>query len=157
MFAVIDTASKTGTENDGTGVTYFAVNKHHGIPLTILDWDIVQIEGATLEAWLPSCSAGLKAFAPLSRFGSLGAWIEDKNSGTILLQQARNQYMNAHPIRSKLTSMGKDERAFSASTYVHRVTSNIPSIRSAKLRFTNAGHEIISWNRSRVFVSETKK
>ena len=55
VFAVIDTASKTGTDNDGTAVTYFAVNKVPGnIPLVILDWDIAQIEGAVLESWLPS-------------------------------------------------------------------------------------------------------
>jgi hypothetical protein len=122
VFAVIDTASKTGTDNDATGVTYFAVNKHQGIPLTILDWDIVQIEGATLETWLPSVFSRLEELSLVcrARFGSLGAWIEDKNSGTILLQQARNRAMNAHPIKTKLTSMGKDERAFSASTYVHR-------------------------------------
>ena len=29
-------------------------------PLVILDWDLVQIEGATLETWLPSVSPGYK-------------------------------------------------------------------------------------------------
>jgi hypothetical protein len=122
VFAVIDTASKTGTDNDATGVTYFAISKHHGIPLTILDWDVVQIEGATLETWLPSVFSRLEELSTVcrARLGSLGAWIEDKNSGTILLQQAGNRGLLANPIESKLTSMGKDERAFSASRYVHR-------------------------------------
>jgi hypothetical protein len=43
VFAVIDTAVKTGTDHDATAVTFFAINKYHGIPLLILDWDIVQI------------------------------------------------------------------------------------------------------------------
>jgi hypothetical protein len=122
VFAVIDTASKTGTDNNGTAVTYFAVNKHGGIPLLILDWDIVQIEGATLETWLPSVFHRLDELAKLcrARFGTVGAMIEDKNSGTILLQQARRRGMNARPIESSLTAMGKDERAFSVSGYVHR-------------------------------------
>jgi hypothetical protein len=122
VFAVIDTASKTGTDNDATAVTYFAINDYQGIPLLILDWEIIQIEGATLETWLPSVFARLEELSRIcrARSGSLGAWIEDQNSGTILLQQSRNRQMRANPIESKLTSMGKDERAFSVSGYVHR-------------------------------------
>ena len=123
VFAVIDTASKTGTDNDATAVTFFAVDKHFGgVPLLILDWDIAQIEGALLEIWLPKVFDRLKELASLSRarVGSLGVLIEDKNSGTILLQQARRREMPAYPIESKLTAMGKDERALSVSGYVHR-------------------------------------
>jgi hypothetical protein len=41
VFAVIDTASKTGTEHDATAVTFYALDKlsRHS-PLLILDWDI---------------------------------------------------------------------------------------------------------------------
>lgn len=54
VFAVIDTASKTGTEHDATAVTFYALNKlSRDSPLLILDWDITQIEGALLETWLP--------------------------------------------------------------------------------------------------------
>ncbi len=122
VFAVIDTASKTGTDNDGTAVSYFAHNKHTGIPLLILDWDIVQIEGAMLETWLPSVFRRLDELARLcgARAGSVGAWIEDKNSGIVLLQQAINRGLDAHAINSKLTAVGKDERALSVSGYVHR-------------------------------------
>jgi hypothetical protein len=122
VYAVIDTASKTGTDNDATAVTYFAISRYSSIPLLILDWEIVQIEGATLETWLPSVFARLEELSRLccARGGSLGAWIEDKDSGTILLQQSRRRGMMANPIESKLTSMGKDERAFSVSGYVHR-------------------------------------
>jgi hypothetical protein len=123
VFAVIDTASKTGTDNDATAVTFFAIDRHSGrFPLLILDWDIAQIEGAILEAWLPSVFQRLEELARLcrARFGSPGVWIEDKNSGTILLQQARRRGMRAQAIESKLTAMGKDERAINVSGYVHR-------------------------------------
>jgi hypothetical protein len=53
VFAVIDTASKTGTDNDATAVTFFAAQAGDPGRLVILDWDIVQIEGALLETWLP--------------------------------------------------------------------------------------------------------
>ena len=55
VFAVIDTASKTGTDNDATAVTYFAYDSiSRAAPLLILDWEVIQIEGAMLETWLPS-------------------------------------------------------------------------------------------------------
>ncbi len=123
VFAVIDTASKTGTDNDATAVTFFAINKSFGgAPLLILDWDIAQIEGAILETWLPIVFQRLEELARIcgARRGEVGAFIEDKNSGTILLQQAHRRGMPAYPIESKLTAMGKDERAISISGYVHR-------------------------------------
>jgi hypothetical protein len=126
VFAVIDTAIKTGRENDGTAVAFFAVEKR-GRPaprITVLDWDIVQIEGSLLEAWLPDVFRRLNSFATQchARAGSLGAWIEDKASGTILLQQAQRRVGTdrARSIDSKLTAVGKDERAISVSGYVFR-------------------------------------
>lgn len=122
VFAVIDTASKTGTENDATAVTFFASTRFGDFPLIILDWDITQIEGAMLETWLPDVFHRLEELARTcgARYGALGSWIEDKNSGTILLQQAARRNWTAHPIESKLTAMGKDERAISVSGYVYR-------------------------------------
>jgi hypothetical protein len=123
VFAIIDTASKTGTEHDATAVTFFACDRYGSrFPLMILDWDIAQIEGALLETWLPMVFDRLEELSQIcqARFGSLGAFIEDKNSGTILLQQALRRGMRAEAIDSKLTAMGKDERAISVSGYVYR-------------------------------------
>ena len=81
-------------------MTFFAVDRVGRIPLLILDWDIVQIEGAMLETWLPLVFARLEELARLcgARRGSIGAFIEDQNSGTILLQQALRRQMLVHPI-----------------------------------------------------------
>jgi hypothetical protein len=119
VFAVIDTASKTGTTHDATAVTFFAITPHQ---LTILDWDVTQIEGALLESWLPRVFARLEDLATLcrARNGAIGVWIEDKNSGIILLQQARRRGLMAHAIESRLTALGKDERAISVSGYVYQ-------------------------------------
>lgn len=122
VFAVIDTASKTGTEHDATAVSYYALQRHGATPLLVLDWSVVQIEGGMLENWLPDVFTHLETLARGcgARMGSVGAFIEDKNSGTILLQQARRRGMRAIAIDSKLTALGKDERAISVSGYVHR-------------------------------------
>ena len=124
VFAVIDTASKTGTENDATAVTFFARDQYVGrLRLMILDWDITQIEGALLETWLPMVFERLEELSRLcrARSGSIGVFIEDKNSRDHSLTAGRPAVAwPAHAIRSKLTAMGKDERAISVSGYVYR-------------------------------------
>jgi hypothetical protein len=122
VFAVIDTAVKTGTENDGAAVTFFSYDRYATISLVILDWGIDQIEGAVLERWLPSVFSRLEDLARLcgARMGSIGAFIEDKSAGMILLQQALRRGMRVQSIDSKLTAVGKDERAMSVSGYVHQ-------------------------------------
>ena len=125
VFATVDTAVKTGKENDGVGVVFCAKSKVFSPPLVILDWELLQLEGATLELWLPTVFQRLEIFAQQLevRMGSAGVWIEDKSSGSVLLQQAtKKQFIDnrwaSHAIDSKLTMMGKSERAINCSGYV---------------------------------------
>ena len=120
VYATIDTAVKTGSGNDGTAVIFWAKSEHIGHPLIVLDWDITQISGDLLITWLPVVFQRLEELAKScrARYGSGGVWIEDKASGTILLQQAQRQDLPAQAIDSKLTAVGKDERAISISGYV---------------------------------------
>lgn len=127
VFAVIDTAIKDGAAHDGTAVSYWARSQFSGHPLVLLDWDIVQIEGAMLETWLPSVFARSVelAIACGARMAQPGdgtppVWIEDKGSGTILIQQALRRGWNAIAIEGKITAAGKDARAISVSGYFHR-------------------------------------
>jgi len=123
VFAVIDTATKVGKDHDGTAVVYCALSHFEGHhPLIILDYDIKQIEGAVLEEWLPSVFEHCEYLAGEchAQMGSLGVWIEDKNSGSILLQQGQRRGWNTNKIDSKLTQLGKTERAISVSGYVYR-------------------------------------
>ena len=122
VYAVIDTAVKGGKEHDGTAITYVAFNKYHGIPLILLDWDIIQIDGALLESWLPSVFQRLEELATMinARNGVIGTFIEDAAAGSILLQQGRIRGWNTIAIDSKLTMKGKDERAIDVSGYYHQ-------------------------------------
>jgi hypothetical protein len=122
VFAVMDTAVKGGRENDGTAIVYCAINKFHGHPLVILDWDIVQIDGALLENYMPSVFSRLEDLARLTqaRHGVIGTFIEDAAAGSILIQQGRSRGWPTHAIDSKLTMAGKDERAISVSGYFHQ-------------------------------------
>lgn len=122
VFAVVDTAFKDGAQHDGTAVTFYAVNKFYGIPLIILDWDVVQIEGALLEQWIPKINARLEELARLTkaRQGNLGIWIEDKASGIVLIQQGQRAGLPVNAIEGALTAQGKEGRALSASPHVYQ-------------------------------------
>jgi hypothetical protein len=122
---VIDTAVKGGKEHDGTAALWYAYTdpiRHPKYPLVVLDWDLVQIDGALLENLLPQW---LAHGADLAReckalHGFTGAWIEDAAAGSILLQQAQTRGWPVEALPSVLTAAGKDARAINASGPVHR-------------------------------------
>lgn len=122
VFAIIDTAVKDGLEHDGTAVIYCCKDRRSKAPLTVLDWDILQIEGRLLETWLPGVYQNLERLAQQTRarYGSAGCWIEDKVTGTVLIQHAQSRGLSVSAIDSKLTALGKEARAISASPYVYR-------------------------------------
>lgn len=119
VYAVIDSAMKAGQQFDGTAVVYFAYNSQSEQPLTVLDWDIVSIDAAMLEHWIPSVFSRLEELAAQTKaiYGIAGTWIEGKGSGIVLLQQGQNRGWHVHEIESKFTQLGKDERAVSISGY----------------------------------------
>lgn len=122
VFATIDTASKDGAEHDGTGVIFWARSKHSGVPLVILDWEVVQVEASLLNVWLPQITEKLEHYAKAlnAREGALGAWIEDKDSGIALIQSSKRLGLPVHAIDTKLTSIGKEGRAIAASPEFHQ-------------------------------------
>lgn len=121
VFAVVDSATKTGSGNDGTAVIYFARNQWAGTPLVILDWEIVQVEGDVLHTWLEGVHRRLHELAEMvkAREGARGIWIEDKNSGMVLIMQGRKRWGHAfvNAIGGTWMQLGKDERAMSVSDY----------------------------------------
>lgn len=146
VYAIIDSAVKTGKQHDGLAVTFFARSKlmTTNPPLTILDWDVTQVKGAFLNEWLPSVFTQLETFATAckARLGVAGVWIEDKASGTILLQQAaRKPEWKCYPIASGLTAMGKKERALDVSGHV----------RAGKVKLTYQ-----AYTRTRTFKERTR-
>ena len=90
----------------------------------------------TLEHIAAKCGA---------RFGSMGAHIEDKASGMVLIQQAGRRGWPAAAIDSRLTAVGKDERAISVSGYVfrHQVMLSRPAFEKVtNYKGTNRNHFI---------------
>ena len=123
VFATVDTAVKDGQENDGTAVVFWAVNKYgNGAPLTILDWQIEQIRADLQTAWMPSIFHRLEELAKQckARFGSIGTFIEDRQSGQMLLQHGERVGWPTVGIPADLTQLGKSQRAMLASGPVSR-------------------------------------
>jgi hypothetical protein len=122
VFAVIDTAVKQGKEHDATAVSYWAYSTFGPHPLVCLDWDLISIDGALLETWIPSVYQRLEELARAckARFGASGTYIEDAQSGSILLQQCALRGLPAEPLPAALTSAGKDARAINISGIVYR-------------------------------------
>lgn len=122
VFAVIDSAVKDGSEHDGTAVVYVARSQYVGHPLVILDYDLFQVKGAFIYLQLPEIFRRLEEYAVAlrARYGSIGVFVEDKASGTIILQQGHNMGLDVHEIDSKMTSLGKSQRATNISSYIQK-------------------------------------
>jgi len=122
VFAVIDTAVKDGKQHDSTAVSYYAYRDYKNkIDLVLLDWQALQIEGALLDTWLPAVEQRLKELkTECKAINLLPIYIEDKASGSILLQQAKRRNVNVKSIDSKFSAMSKSERAIAASGAVYQ-------------------------------------
>ncbi|MBW8066838.1 MAG: hypothetical protein GJU73_05265 [Ferrovum sp.] len=122
VFAVVDSALKDSDVHDGTAVTYFSKSNHSGIPVVVLDYEVLKIEADILEHWLPSVLKRCEELATMlrARQGSIGVFIEDKASGIALLQHAFKEGWNTYPIPPEITAMGKEGRALSVSGYVFK-------------------------------------
>jgi hypothetical protein len=121
VYATIDTGIKTASKHDATGCIYWAYNQYdEKYPLTILDYDILQVPADLLIDWIPNIYNRLEEFAKSCKAirGSLGPFIEDKGSGTVLLQQMNRRNMLSTAIDVKLVQLGKDARCLNISGYV---------------------------------------
>jgi hypothetical protein len=123
VFAVMDSALKSGTEHDGTAVLYCARNKYASHPIVILDYDIISIDADLLTNWIPNVVIPRMydlARQCGAREGARGIFLEDKASGIAINQHAKRHGWPVHPIESGLTALGKDERALGVSAHAHQ-------------------------------------
>ncbi|CAI3957918.1 Phage terminase large subunit (XtmB) (PDB:4IDH) [Commensalibacter communis] len=123
VFAVIDTTLKGGEGKDGTGIIYLGYNQFDpAIPLVILDWDLMELEGNLLSTWLKTVYEHIEILSQETKaiHGIAGIFIEDKAVGSILLQDAiSDRRDDVFAIDSKLTALGKDKRCILISDVVN--------------------------------------
>jgi hypothetical protein len=121
IFCTIDTGIKTNSKHDATGVIFWCLNQYfQDAPLQILDYDLVQVDADLLIDWIPNIYNRMEEFAKQChpRRGAIGPFIEDKGSGTVLLQQLNRRNKLATAIDARLVQLGKDARCLNASGYV---------------------------------------
>lgn len=160
VFATVDTAIKAGQQHNSTAVTFWAYNSLTRPSTYLLDWEIVQIEGADQSDWLPSVYERCEELARQcgARRGSVGVLIEDKATGSVLIQQAARTGRPVHPINSKLTAMGKEERAIAAGPYVNDGEVKITQEAWDKTTIhkgRSANHQIVQISNFRIGSKET--
>ena len=75
-----------------------------------------------LENWLPTCSKARRTVPAMRRALRLGRAPSSRTRTPepFCCSRRRRRGMQARAIKSKLTAMGKDERAINVSGYVHR-------------------------------------
>ena len=123
VFVTVDSATKSGAEHDGTCAVFWGLIRIGSeARLVVLDWELVKIDGDLLDGWLSLIFRRAEELARDcgSRSGFVGVWIEDKNSGSVLIMQSKRRNLPVHAIPSAHTALGKDERAISVSGYVHQ-------------------------------------
>ncbi len=123
VFATMDSAVKSGKHNDGVGVVYWALAFYHQLPhpLYILDYDYTQMDAAFLQRFLKNVFTRLEELAVevRARRGSSGVLIEDKASGSELIQHCKLNGWPGKAIDSKQTAMGKAERAIAVAPDIY--------------------------------------
>ncbi|MGG2044762.1 hypothetical protein [Burkholderia gladioli] len=117
IFATMDTALKADLQgqpgHDGSAVVFFGYSSVFGPDhLHILDWDVQSIDGVNQFDWLKEILGHGEYLAGRygAHFGFNKTIVEDKSSGIVLLQQARQAGLDAEPADSKITAIGKDGR-----------------------------------------------
>ena len=125
VFAIMDTATKLGVKNDGTGTGYFGLKVNGSTPVKgwVLDYDIQQVQANMLEVYVPKVVIPrIEELARQykARAGSLGVWAEDKDSGQVLIQQMKARRLPVKALPSDFTALGKEGRALSVSGYAAR-------------------------------------
>jgi phage terminase large subunit-like protein len=133
-------AAAIGPEPDAIGVVYlgFSIYNTANPPLVILDWDLQEIRGGTLDAWLPSVFARLAELGAEACSLSRGRCllIEASGIGDMLFEQGCARRFDVQTLTDeKILAMTISQRAIGASAYVN--SGSVQITRSAHDKLVN--------------------
>lgn len=134
IFQIADTALKTAKQNDDTGIGTFALDKKHN--LYLLDMMLDKIE-------VPDQYGEIKRRH--SQWGAQFSAIEDKQSGTGIIQEAQRE---SFPLRALKANGDKTTRAFNISVkfehgkvYFNKAIKCLTKLEEQLKKFPNAAHD----------------
>ena len=116
VFAVIDSAIKTGSGADGTAALFCGVTGHRADTriLYFLDYDIVQVTAGVIEPWFEGVVARAREIVGQRTLMAGAIYVEDAASGPIMIEKYP-QFAQALP--HQWTAEGKDLRAYAVQSF----------------------------------------
>ena len=116
VFAVVDSAIKTGSSADGTAALFCGVAGHRADTriLYFLDYDIVQVTAGVIEPWFEGLVARAREIIGKRTLMAGAIYVEDAASGPILIEKYP-QFAQALP--HQWTAEGKDLRAYAVQSF----------------------------------------
>ncbi len=116
VFAVVDSAIKTGASNDGTAALFCGVTGHFSPfrRLWLLDYDIVQVSAGVIEPWFEGVVNRARELMGKRTLSAGPIYVEDAATGPILLEKFP-QATEALP--GEWMREGKDLRAYAAQAF----------------------------------------
>ena len=134
VVAVAATPSKSGEQ---LGVVYLAIDEHRvgPWPATIVDWDLVPVDDALFERYLPALYARLDSLARECETSNAGLWLHGTSGvSAALLQQSIERGYDARDIDTKVdwAAAPLADRAAAASRHLHT---------GRRIKIAQAAHE----------------
>ena len=116
VFAVVDSAIKTGAGADGTAALLCGVTRMWSPfkRLWLLDYDIIQVTAGVIEPWFEGVVARAREIMGKRTLSAGPIYIEDAASGPIMLEKFP-QF--TAPLPHQWTSEGKDLRAYAVQAH----------------------------------------
>jgi len=116
VFAVVDSAIKSGAGADGTAVLFCGVTGHHPTQrrLYFLDYDIVQVTAGVIEPWFEGAVTRTREIMGKRTLAAGPIYVEDAASGPILIEQYPRV---TEALPHQWTAEGKDLRAYAAQSH----------------------------------------
>lgn len=114
-------AAAVGPEPDSLGYVIFGASVHYtdNPPLTVLDWGLDQLSGATLAGWAPTIYERVEELAQATKARAGFLTLEPTGIGEIIYQRTSALYSVDLMRNEKILAMDMAQRAVAASGHVY--------------------------------------
>lgn len=114
------TLALTDRTDSALGVIYWARSRIRGIPVTILDYDLIEVDAALADGYLQSVNRRASILAELTqaRIRIPTLWVEKHGIGETLLRQGQHAEINIRAVPKEMLLPTLDERAIACKGYV---------------------------------------
>ena len=122
------TLAMTDQPDSGVGVCYWARSRHYGIPVVLLDYDLVEVDFALADGYLQALYRRALELCELTQATwrqlhggprmPFGLWVEEAGLGPTFSRQGLQAGIDIRAIPEKLLPPGIDDRAQAVKGFV---------------------------------------